>query len=145
MRYFFVFGLLIFTYAVICQEAMPENYGQQVNFTFSKACKGEIYISCFQIEENFMKAEKATFSEVLTCQDTLLIEGLNPDLPIAILGYIDLNGNAELDLNFFGVPTEPYAISNGFRGKWREPKFEDAAFPISNSSVQFDFKYWKER
>lgn len=92
-----------------------------------------------------MDSEKSVFTKILPCQDSHSVIGLDPILPRAMIGFIDMNGNKELDLNFFGIPTEPYAISNGFSGKWREPKFEDAAESSNIKIIKLDFMYWKER
>lgn len=47
----------------------------------------------------------------------------------AVRVYHDANGNDKLDMNFMGVPKEPYGFSNNVRGKfgpaeWKQVKFE---------------------
>jgi len=53
------------------------------------------------------------------------IDGL-PGGTVAVLAYIDENGNGVLDKNFIGIPREPIALSNGYRPKG-PPSFQRAA------------------
>ena len=130
---------------VICQDEIIETETIAVHFDYTKPCEGQILISCFQNGEHFLNSDKAVYSEVIACQDSILIEGLNPDSSRAIVAFVDINKNKELDLNFFGIPTEPYAMSNGFRGKWREPIFEDTAESPDTKVINLKFMFWKER
>ncbi|MCC5811771.1 MAG: DUF2141 domain-containing protein [Ectothiorhodospiraceae bacterium] len=55
------------------------------------------------------------------------------DLPpgeYAVAAFQDLNGNQELDTNFMGQPTEPFALSRNARGNMGPPRFGDAAIVI---------------
>lgn len=38
----------------------------------------------------------------------------------------DINDNRKLDTNVFGLPTEPWGVSNNVRPRLRAPKFEEA-------------------
>ena len=125
--------------------AQVETDSIEVQLVFDDPCQGQILLSCFQSDVGFMDYKQAFYSDVLTCQNALMIEGLDNTLPRAVMAYVDLNRNEKLDLNFFGIPTEPYAISNGFRGKWREPKFKDAAESSTSKKIVLEFKYWKNR
>lgn len=57
----------------------------------------------------------------------------------AILVYVDINQNGELDKNLFGIPKEPYGFSNNARGSFGPPSFmavsiqitEDTRLPIN--------------
>lgn len=42
----------------------------------------------------------------------------------------DFNGNRQTDTNFFGIPTEPWGVSNNVRPTLRAPRFEEAAVPV---------------
>ena len=48
----------------------------------------------------------------------------------------DVNGNDELDANFVGMPTEPYAFSNNAKGMFGPAKWEDARFVVEGSVTQ---------
>lgn len=55
-----------------------------------------------------------------------------PDVPtgrIAVLAYLDENGNGALDKNFIGIPREPVGLSNNYQPKG-PPSFRNAAFTV---------------
>ena len=61
-----------------------------------------------------------------------------PDVPAgtwAVLAYHDANGNKELDRNFVGMPTEGYGFSNGAKGRFGPPSFNEAAMTVGEGSV----------
>ena len=45
---------------------------------------------------------------------------------------IDTNGNADIDLNFFGLPKEQFGFSNNALGLFGAPKFDKASFEVNN-------------
>ncbi len=45
---------------------------------------------------------------------------------------IDTNGNADIDLNFFGLPKEQFGFSNNVLGLFGVPKFDKASFKLNN-------------
>ena len=45
---------------------------------------------------------------------------------------IDTNGNADIDLNFFGLPKEQFGFSNNILGLFGAPKFDKASFELNN-------------
>ena len=44
---------------------------------------------------------------------------------------IDTNGNADIDLNFFGLPKEQFGFSNNVLGLFGAPKFIKASFELN--------------
>lgn len=48
----------------------------------------------------------------------------------------DVNGNGDLDANFVGMPTEPYAFSNNAKGSFGPAKWEDARFVLEGDVTQ---------
>jgi uncharacterized protein (DUF2141 family) len=53
----------------------------------------------------------------------------------------DLNGNRKVDTNFLGMPTEAWGVSNNARPSLRAPKFEEAAFKVTDGQmVTLDIK-----
>ncbi len=48
----------------------------------------------------------------------------------------DVNGNDELDVNFVGMPVEPYAFSNNAAGRFGPASWEDARFVLEGDVTQ---------
>lgn len=46
----------------------------------------------------------------------------------------DFNGNRKTDTNFFGIPTEPWGVSNNVRPTLRAPTFEEARVRITSGA-----------
>ena len=65
---------------------------------------------------------------------------------IAVLVYVDQNGNGVLDRNFIGIPRESIGISNDYRPKG-PPSFDRASFRIDgNTSIDIElFRVLGER
>ena len=57
------------------------------------------------------------------------IAGLAPGR-YAIKAFHDLDDDGAMDANPFGLPTEPYAISNNARGAMGPARWADAAFEV---------------
>jgi uncharacterized protein (DUF2141 family) len=49
--------------------------------------------------------------------------------------FADVNGNAKLDKNIIGLPTERYGFSNDAQGRMGPPSFDAAAIPVDAVSV----------
>ncbi len=48
----------------------------------------------------------------------------------------DVNGNGELDANFVGMPTEPWAMSNNARGNFGPPSWKEVKFSVDGDTTQ---------
>lgn len=48
----------------------------------------------------------------------------------------DLNDNGELDANFVGIPSEPWAFSNNATGNFGPPSWEDVRFEVDGTVSQ---------
>ena len=73
---------------------------------------------------------------------TYQIDGA-PAGDVAVLVYVDENGNNLLDKNFIGIPKEPLGISNNYRPKG-PPSFERAKFSASeNEPMAIDIEIYR--
>ena len=73
---------------------------------------------------------------------TYRVDGV-PAGDVAVLVYLDENGNNLLDKNFIGIPKEPLGISNNYRPKG-PPAFELAKFSVSeNEPMAIDIEIYK--
>lgn len=61
------------------------------------------------------------------------------DLPAGAYGmkaFHDVNGNGKMDVNPFGMPTEPFAFSNNAVGNMGPAKWDRARFEVSGTTAQ---------
>jgi uncharacterized protein (DUF2141 family) len=56
----------------------------------------------------------------------------------AIKAYHDKNGNGKLDMNFMGIPNEPYGFSNNARAEFGPTKWDDAKFAFTSKSMSME-------
>ena len=66
---------------------------------------------------------------------TLVADDLPPG-EYAIRVMHDVNGNDDLDVNFVGMPTEPYAFSNNAKGQFGPAQWQDARFVLDGDVTQ---------
>jgi uncharacterized protein (DUF2141 family) len=110
--------------------------------------KGKIWIGIYDSKDNYLVKERAIIKE-LSIQQTGKAQLLIPKLPYgtyAIALFHDINENNELDQNFWGLPTEPYAFSRPPISKWRIPYFHEVAFKFrfNGQQVKASLRRWHQ-
>lgn len=80
----------------------------------------------FPLGKPFRQEDAVLAGETLPFRFTGLIPGIH-----ALAAYADVNGNGQLDKDWLGRPSEPYALSENPRPILRQPGFRDAAFTLS--------------
>lgn len=99
--------------------------------------RGWIWVGVYDSEENFLIKEKAIVEGVEVNEvGTLNMEVAHVkygDCAVAV--FHDINGNGEMDRNWLGIPTEPYAFSRKPRSKWRLPRFNEVAIIFQPQQV----------
>ncbi len=99
-----------------------------------KAPAGQVLLSLFNKEEGFpTRPEKAfRWSRAKVTSTSLIIsmDGLPPG-KYAIAVVQDENMKDVMDRNWFGLPAEPYGISNNATGTFNAPTFDEAKFTVS--------------
>ncbi|MDT4856944.1 hypothetical protein FQZ97_913500 [compost metagenome] len=93
----------------------------------------------------FDSAEALANNQALASQKVALLDGaaqlVFSGLPVGryvIKSFADENGNAKLDTNILGRPTERYGFSNNARGRMGPPTFDAAAVQLdADSSITF--------
>lgn len=53
----------------------------------------------------------------------------------AVVVTQDLNENDLVDRNMLGIPTEPFALSNNVKPRFRVPTFDDCKFKVSGAAT----------
>ena len=97
---------------------------------------GTIYIAIYDNAKDFDSGNNSP--EIMALN---IIEPINKGLYNKIVDLkkgkygvkvlIDTNGNADIDLNFFGLPKEQFGFSNNVLGLFGAPKFDKASFELN--------------
>ncbi len=100
--------------------------------------EGSLRVAFFTSQAAF-KAEEQVAAAFLPANEAGV--ELTVALPPGTYGistFHDRNGNRELDRNLVGLPTEPYGFSNGARGSFGPPSFEQMSFAVGAEPVALE-------
>lgn len=104
----------------------------------ARSAQGSVAGALFPSGPGWLKPGQAVQGQFLPASDkvVLLFRGLAPGR-YAVSAYHDENGNAKLDANVVGLPTEPYGFSRNAQGRMGPPAFDDAAVDVqADTTVQ---------
>lgn len=107
---------------------------------------GTLWIGIYASEEAFLDKNQAHLEAVKVSDFKAKHVYLNDldygDYAVAL--FHDLNNNGELDVNWLGVPEEPFAFSRPVPSKWRLPKFSEVKVGLyqSHKTVSTNLKTW---
>ncbi|HYC99112.1 DUF2141 domain-containing protein [Brevundimonas sp.] len=73
--------------------------------------------------------------DVAAGETTATFDGL-PAGDYAARAFHDVNGDGEMNVNPFGIPTEPYAFSNNAVGNMGPARWDQARFTVSGATAQ---------
>lgn len=107
----------------------------RVTVTDGPAAPATLYLAVFD-SADAMASNLAVASKKIEMRDEtarLVFSGL-PAGRYAIKSFADENGNAQLDTNLLGLPTERYGFSNDARGRMGPPGFDAAAVVLDADS-----------
>jgi uncharacterized protein (DUF2141 family) len=110
---------------------------------------GEVRVALYNSENTFLDPKKfvAVKSMAVGSHTSVTLEFANlPYGNYAVTTYHDINSNRKLDQNTFGIPEEPYDMTN-LKVKWRKPTFNEVKFPLQvpQKTVQLHLKRWVDR
>lgn len=100
-----------------------------------KNADGKVRASIYSRADTYLKEARYSADTIVYNEAEVLLVFKN--LPVgeyAISIYHDENGNGELDANFMGIPTEPYAFSNNAPSRFGPAKYADAKFTINSAT-----------
>lgn len=109
----------------------------KVTVTNIETFKGNMQLGVFNSPKSFLTKGKEfkTFSQKVTGNSiTFIIKDLPAD-NYAISVYHDKNSDNKCNLNFLGIPVEPYGFSKNFKPTLRKPKFEECEIEAKNNST----------
>ncbi len=135
MKYLFLLLLSVFGLG----PAEEETADIQIVVTNINTLKGSVEVGVFNKPKWFLRKGKEykTYSQKVT-SDTMVIvlKGLKKD-DYAISLYHDVNSDSECNLNFLGIPVEPYGFSRNFKPKLSKPSFNDCKINTSQKMPIF--------
>ncbi|MCX7548265.1 DUF2141 domain-containing protein [Xanthomarina sp. F1114] len=108
-----------------------------INIENIESVKGEIVIGIYNSEIGFL-GEETVLKEYKITVDNTTERFIITDLPIgnyAVSLFHDENSDGICNLNFIGIPKEPYGFSNNFKPKFSAPKFKDCKFSLNKDLV----------
>jgi uncharacterized protein (DUF2141 family) len=101
--------------------------------------KGEIMVALFNQPQGFPFETAKAFRLLKGIPEGGNISFVVDALPrgkYAIALFHDINGDAVLNLNLFGIPKEGYGVSNNAFNTFSAPKYPDASFDHEKNSTQ---------
>lgn len=113
--------LCVFSQYVFSQKAQLE-----IEILGINEVRGKIQIAVYDDSEVFPKKGKAYRVERFSVTSTKMNVVLNnlPHNEYAIAVFHDINEDQECNLNFIGIPKEPYGFSNNIKPVLKAPSFE---------------------
>ena len=108
-----------------------------VSVTEGPAAPSVLYIALYDSADAYVSS-KAIASQTTPMRDgAAQVAFLDlPPVRYALRAFADENGNAKLDANMLGIPTERYGSSNDARGVMGPPSFDAAALPIEATDLR---------
>lgn len=107
----------------------------KITITNIKAQKGSIQLGVFADSKSFLKKGKEIkgFTKTVDGESMVFIVKDLPRGDYAVSLFHDVNADKKCNLNFLGIPVEPYAFSKNFRPKMSKPSFEDCKIQVNSS------------
>jgi uncharacterized protein (DUF2141 family) len=114
----------------------PAMAGLTMHFIGLKFSQGAVMVAVYNSEAAYENSgtasDTATRTLKLEIKDgtaVTTLEGLPPG-EYAIKAFHDLNGDAKLNTNLFGIPTEPVAFSNDAPVHMHAPSWKETVFVV---------------
>lgn len=110
-----------------------ETVDLKITITNIKAQTGSIQLGVFADSKSFLKKGKEIkgFTKTVDGESMVFIIKDLPKGDYAISLFHDVNGDKKCNLNFLGIPVEPYAFSKNYRPKVSKPSFEDCKISVT--------------
>lgn len=124
---------LISTLALCCAPVMANHLELQITNVSNE--QGKMYIELFKGAQNY-KAGKSYIQSIIPAKKGTVQANFS-DIEsgeYVIRFFHDVNNNAQLDTNFFGIPIEGVGFSNNATMQFGPPKYQDMAITIKTGN-----------
>lgn len=128
-------GLLVLSSPVPAQAAADDG---SVSLTFETGARtGAVMVALYDSEAAWSggRAVAQMRLDASTPSPTAIFRDL-PAGDYAAKAFHDVNGDGEMNVNPFGMPTEPYAFSNNAVGNMGPARWDQARFTVSGPTAQ---------
>lgn len=127
---------LIFSLSILSfiPQSNPKTASYDLELTVKniKTDEGKILVHIFNSEEGFLKnAYSSKLVEAKQGSLNFIFEDL-PEGEYTAYVLHDKNENGELDMNKFGIPNEPYGMSESGKNRFGPPNYEKAIFKVDS-------------
>ncbi len=118
-----------------------------IKVTNIKETGGSVRLVVYDSPESFLVKKKVyKYTKAISVGNSSEIN-FEFDLPAGIYAagcYHDVNDDHHMDVNYLGIPTEAYGVSNNPKVKWRKPTFLEALIDMkkSDASTTIELKKW---
>lgn len=131
---------LIFVFTIWTLVAIQWVHADSINITVTDmpSSEGKVMVQILAGEAQF-KGESPAIASIMQQATTGEMQFSAHSLPAGEYAFRvmhDINNNDELDSNFVGMPTEPWAFSNNATGNFGPPKWENVKFQLDGTVNQ---------
>ncbi len=135
MKLFLLLPFALLTLSVVAfAEVEVDDYTYlTVNVTGFDKIEGSVRIAFYMSDDGFASdLEKAVYdaAEPVTSETVTFTFDFLPAGVYAFSVYHDEDNDGELDMRFYGPPSEKVGASNNATGRMGPPSFEDASFDL---------------
>lgn len=129
------FIFLLFFGIIYGNPKPAETVDLKIVITNISALKGKMEMGIFNSPKTFLEKGQAykTYTEKVT-NDSLIfmLKGVPKD-NYAVSVYHDKNSDNKCNLNFLGIPVEPYGFSKNFKPRLSKPGFDDCKINVQKN------------
>ncbi|MBX2828826.1 MAG: DUF2141 domain-containing protein [Flavobacteriaceae bacterium] len=108
----------------------------EVTITDFKNDDGKVMVGLYNDQGTWLDSTYKSLSSTIENKEATVIFTDVPDGEYAISCYHDKDDNGQLNMFMGTFPSEPYGCSNGARGFFGPPKWEDAHFEVSDEETR---------
>ena len=128
----------IAVFALIAAAGAPPAEEAPLRLTVEAAeSRGAVYVAVFDSEQAWAAGTATAYARIdLDAGQSEAVLGPLPVGDYGLKAFQDLDGDGELGVNPFGVPTEPFAFSNNARGSMGPAPWSAARFRHDGATAQ---------
>lgn len=119
-------------------QSTAQPSGHRLTFTFETGTEtGAVMVALFADEAAYETGAPSRVARVdVAAGDRAAVFENLPAGAYGMKAFHDVNANGKMDVNPFGMPTEPFAFSNNAVGNMGPAKWERARFDVSGVTAQ---------